>query len=343
MQNPAKDAAVVLEEKVAFLRRPESYPEAPARVEAIETHMSWVFLTDIDAYKLKKPIRREFLDFSTLEARRTQCANEVRLNRRLARHVYLGTVALVQTPSGQLQLDGTGRPVDYLVHMRRLPRERMLDALIERNAVHDADLEGLAGILVGFFRAAEPRPLSKHDYVERFRRDIEANWRDLVQTRYGLPCDRVDQLLQAQLAFLQRHQDTLAQRAGHVIEGHGDLRPQHVCLLDPPVVIDCLEFNPAFRMLDPLDELAYLSLECDRLQAPQVGERLLRDCMSAMDDRSATTGLIAFYKVYQACLRAKIAIWHLDDPVVDDHQHWKQRACDYLSLAMSYVPCLSVS
>lgn len=342
MRESANPAAVSLEEKVAFLQQPSSYPDACARVEVIETHMSWVFLTELHAYKLKKPIRREFLDFSTLEARQAQCANEVRLNRRLAENVYLGMVSLIKTATGELRIGGPGQAVDCLVQMRRLPRNRMLDVLIERKSMRDGDLERLAGILAGFFRSAEPQPMSEHDYIQRFRRDIEANWRDLLQRRYGLPCDQIDQLRQAQLAFLEHHQNALAQRAGHVIEGHGDLRPQHVCLLDPPVVIDCLEFNPAFRMLDPLDELAYLSLECDRLRAPQVGERLLRDCMNAMDDRSATE-LIAFYKVYRACLRAKIAIWHLDDPGIDDHRHWKQRSCDYLSLAMGYVPRLSLS
>ena len=342
MRESAYPAAVSLEEKVAFLRQPSSYPDPCARVEVIETHMSWVFLTELHAYKLKKPIRREFLDFSTLEARQAQCTNEVRLNRRLAENVYLGTLSLIQTEAGNLQIGGPGRAVDCLVHMRRLPRDRMLDLLIEHKSLRDRDLTRLAGILLAFYQTVERHPMSARDYVARFRHNIDSNCRDLMRARYGLHAERIDQLHQAQHAFLQHDTEILARRAGHIVEGHGDLRPQHICLLDPPVVIDCLEFNPDFRMLDPVDELAYLSVECDRLQAPEIGARLLHEYMTGTNDLSAAAS-IAFYKVYRACLRAKIAIWHLDDPGIDDHQQWKQRASAYLSLAAKYLPAMSAS
>ncbi len=124
-----------LADKVAHLRRPESYPGRPQRVEAIETHMSWVFLTDRHAYKLKKPIRYDRLDFSTPERRRFYCQEEVRLNRRLAASVYLGTPALTRDARGALTLGGTGRPVEWLVHMRRLPEHLTLEHLLSRRPV----------------------------------------------------------------------------------------------------------------------------------------------------------------------------------------------------------------
>ena len=107
-----RDASI--DEKVDFLRRPETYPTRPARVEVIETHMSWVFLGDTLVYKLKKPVRYEFLDFSTLEARRLNCQREVELNRRLAPDVYRGTVPLTLRSDGSLHLGGPDHLVDWL-------------------------------------------------------------------------------------------------------------------------------------------------------------------------------------------------------------------------------------
>ncbi|HSK39559.1 MAG TPA: hypothetical protein VK943_07310, partial [Arenibaculum sp.] len=121
---------VPLTAKVAFLRRATSYPDRPARVDVVETHMSWVFLTDRHVYKLKKPARSPVLDFSTVDAREANCEAEIRLNRRLAPRVYLGVVPLVVLDGGTLALAGPGRPVDWLVRMLRLPMRHRLDGPI---------------------------------------------------------------------------------------------------------------------------------------------------------------------------------------------------------------------
>src|SRR5512144_2014808 len=123
MDEPPQDQTLHLEPqaKVAFLLQPRTYPEAPPRIELVETHMSWVFLTERYAYKLKKPVRHDFLDFSTLAARYRNCLEELRLNRRLAWNVYLDIVPLAVDPAGQVRLEGTGEVIDWLVKMRRLP------------------------------------------------------------------------------------------------------------------------------------------------------------------------------------------------------------------------------
>ena len=126
-----------------------------------------------------------------------------------------------------------------------------------------------------------------------------------------------------------------AQQA-RLVEGHGDLRPEHICLIAEPVVIDCLEFNRDLRILDPLDELAYLALECERLGAPALGARVLNYYIDVSGDRSEAD-LMRFYTVYRACLRATLAIWHTDDDTVDDHDKWRTRARDYLELALHHI------
>ncbi|MGB3777731.1 MAG: hypothetical protein WA960_05190 [Tunicatimonas sp.] len=119
-----------LEEKVYFLSQSTPYPKPTKQVVTKETHMSWVFLTDRHVYKLKKPVKYDFLDYSTLSARRFYCKEEVRLNRRLAEPVYLGTVPLTVNGSAWLQLGGKGTVIDWLVKMQRLPNENMLDEAI---------------------------------------------------------------------------------------------------------------------------------------------------------------------------------------------------------------------
>jgi aminoglycoside phosphotransferase family enzyme len=327
-----------IEEKIAFLRQPDVYPDRPKRVEVIETHMSWVFLTESLVYKLKKPVRYDFLDFSTLEARQKDCEREVSLNRRLARQVYLGTVPLTRQGDGDLRLDGEGRVVDWLVQMRRLPADRMLDAAIRKGTVDGRDVQQVSQVLTDFYRRSVFLPTSPAEYLRRFEEDIQGNLMVLRDSRYALPTAQVERLAAAQRQFLAAQGGLLEQRARErrIIDAHGDLRPQHICLTAPPVIIDCLEFNREFRSLDPVEELAYLAMECDRLGAPRIGDKILQGYLEAAND-ACPSKLIGFYKVFRACLRAKIAVWHTVDHQVQDHQRWLGLARTYLDLAERYL------
>ncbi|MFZ2406615.1 MAG: hypothetical protein WAW41_15890 [Methylobacter sp.] len=328
-----------IEEKIAFLRQPDNYPDRPKRIEVVETHMSWVFLTENFAYKLKKPVRYNFLDFSTLEARQKDCEWEVSLNRRLAGQVYLGTVPLTLQGDGGLQLGGEGRVVDWLVQMRRLPAGRMLDTAIREGTVDAEDVQNISQVLADFYRFSHPLFISPAEYRRRFEEDIQSNLIELRDSRYALPKAQLDHLEAAQKRFLAEQGGLLEQRArdGRIIDAHGDLRPQHICLTAPPVIIDCLEFNLEFRILDPMDELAYLSMECERLGASHIGEEILAYYREAAGD-ACPMELVGFYKVFRACLRAKIAVWHIADHQVQDHQRWLSLARIYLDLAEGYLP-----
>jgi aminoglycoside phosphotransferase family enzyme len=332
----AANLSYSLDHKVACLRRAESYPEPTPRVEALETHMSWVFLTDRHAYKLKKPVRHAFLDFSTLEARKAHCEEELRLNRRLAPDVYLDVVALTADASGQLALSGDGPPVEWLVKMRRLPRDRMLDVALARGAVSDEQIAALAEVLSAFYRSLLPVPLSLDDYRNRLAADVEACRKELGDPAHGLAGDSFAGTADALLAFVASESELLEARlrAGRVVEGHGDLRPEHVCLLERPVVIDCLEFNREFRVLDVADELAYLAMECARLGAPGIGDAIFAACCERMGDR-VPPRLFGFYYAYRALVRAKIAAWHSKD--VPAAEKWRARARQYLALAAASV------
>lgn len=321
-----------LEEKVAFLSRPNSYPEPTERVESVQTHMSWVFLTDTHAWKLKKPVQFDDLDFSTPEARRRNCEEEIRLNRRLAPDVYGGVVSLKRGVNRVLQLEGIGIPVDWLVRMRRLPAERMFDRVITGGRVSDADLHNIATVLAGFYGKAAKVPITGRDYRARLVSELEA-CRDVLTgagngTSSALALTRTSDALK----FIDRESRLLNARvtAGRIVEGHGDLRPEHICLEQPAVIIDCLEFNRNLRIMDPASELTFLALECERLGAAVYGNAILKMYAERTGD-SPPDNLIAFYKSYHACIRARLAILHLKDH--QDTEKWTVRARQYLELA----------
>lgn len=327
-----------LEAKVRALRDAASYPGAPRAIEARETHMSWVFLTEHHAYKLKKPVRYDFLDFSTLEKRRADCEEEVRLNRRLAPDVYLGIVALTVDARGSLRLDGDGEAVEWLVKMRRLPAAHMLDECIRAGHVDPAALQRVALRLSGFYRQCPPALSDAGAYRARLADAIELNRRELARPEFGLPAATIGAAHAALTAFLADDAALLDARvsAGRIVEGHGDLRPEHICLEPEPAIIDCLEFNREFRIVDPADELAFLAVECACLGAPEIGEQLLAACLTAMGD-APPARLLTFYKLFRATMRARLAIWHVQELKPDAWPRWQRSARAYLTLAAGYA------
>jgi aminoglycoside phosphotransferase family enzyme len=330
---------VSIQEKVRFLQQPDSYPDKQNKIEAKETHMSWVFLGEEFVYKLKKPVRYDILNFSTIEARRKNCEREVRLNRRLAEDVYLETLPLTMHENGQLAMDGEGAIVDWLVKMRRLPLDRMLDAAILNNKVNSGDVTRFCRLLTNFYQhIAAPAAIEPDAYLYRFEQGISANHKDLCKTVYRMSLSQTQRLSDAQVRFIEEQGHLLKRRAkdGRIVEAHGDLRPEHICLMPEPVIIDCLEFDQQLRTQDPLDELAYLAMECERLGATLIGKRVLQHYFDATGDHPPEP-LISFYKIYRACIRAKIALWHIDDDQLNDHEKWRAQAYQYLEVAERYM------
>jgi uncharacterized protein len=324
---------VTLDNKVAFLSRSESYPHKPAEVLVRETHMSWVFLAGDRVYKLKKPVRFPYLDFSTLERRKAACHAELTLNRRLAPDVYVDVVPLVAGPSG-LHLGDGGLVLDWLVVMRRLDDRLMLDHLIRSKRDTPAQISQIMGLLKQFYRQAPRVFMSCETYLETWRQNLLYNRRILLDPRLQLPRGLVRRIDQVQRRFLVGGTTLLRNRVlnGHIVDGHGDLRPEHIWLGDPPKIIDCLEFNPHLRTVDPLDEFAFLSIECERLGAMGASEHIRRLLNWALHD-GAPEPLFTFYRCYRATLRARLAIAHLLEPKPRNPERWPVLASSYLRIA----------
>ena len=169
-------------------------------------------------------------------------------------------------------------------------------------------------------------------YRRRTASDIESKRVSLEQPRYGLACAEIQAVIAGQRRWLERHGDLLESRASTVVDAHGDLRPEHVCVVQQPMVIDCLDFDRELRLLDPVSELSFLALECRRLGSAWIGKRLLATYAETTGDH-VPSRLTAFYQSYHAVVRAAVAVWHLDDHALDHSDSWRERASQYLDLA----------
>lgn len=323
---------------IRWLARPESYSHRPDRVEHLETHISHVFLAGSYVYKLKKPVRFDFLDFSTPESRKHACEEEVRLNRRLAPETYVDVLSITRNADGAFQFGGNGQIVDWLVQMRRLPTELTLEALYQRDKLCPEHVDRLAAVLSRFYQSLTPLPLSPEEYRQRYLAHVRSNRQELLAVGHYLSVESVRRIhgFQLQLLSLQRQIFDERVRSGRIVDGHGDLRPEHICLSDPLTIFDCIEFSPEFRTIDVADELAFLGAECDFLGADWVGPQLLRSYQQQSGDHPPTV-LWDFYKSYRACVRAKVSALRADQLQGGPQESAINDAQRHLALADNYA------
>lgn len=326
-----------LEQKVRFLKSKFSYPERPSTVEWVETHMSWIFLTDRYAYKLKKPVNFPYLSLDTISKRRINAEREVSVNLALASEIYLGIIPLVIDNDGEMKLaseNGNDKVIDWLVLMKRFPNEFTLDQKIHELRTDNILLVGAAHKLSFFYLNSETIGITGEEYLERSKRYVRENSEAFNQSDYGLDIEKIHFIQESQEECLSRYQDLFFQRVkeGRIISAHGDLRPEHICLTNPPLIIDRLEFSAELRTLDPVDELSYFFIECAFLEHPEIGDVFMDVYLKTTHDNPPTE-IIQFYQSYRAMLRTRISAWHLDDPRVKDKEKYFRKAEKYLNLA----------
>ncbi len=325
--------AASLADKVATLSDPASYPHPAHDFERKETHMSFVFLAGDKVYKLKKPVRFPYLDYSTLEKREAACRAELSLNRRLAPQVYERVAPLTQTPQG-LRIGGEGEPADWLVVMRRLDERKTLEHAIETGSLRVAQLDRAVDTLVKFYRRARPVFISSATLLRNWHDSLAYNKRVLLDARLGLPAGLVRRIDRAQRRFLESRAEPIAGRVRtrSIVDGHGDLRPEHIWLDDPITIIDCLEFSAALRAVDPFDEIANLCIECERLGGGWASAHIRRRAIHALRDHLSDE-LFTFYRCHRAALRARLTIAHMLEAHPRTPEKWPKRAREYLAIA----------
>jgi aminoglycoside phosphotransferase family enzyme len=326
-----------LEQKVAFLRDARNYPgpRHNAKVRAIETHFAWVFLVGRYAYKLKKPMKQGKMEYRRLAARGRGCRQELRLNRRLARSVYHRVLPLTST-SGVLRVGGGGIVQDWLLQMRRLDTSRMLDETLARRTLTHSEIIRLTALLARFFARARPARTGSRAYITQLRRKVSADRQYIRRAGALVSQDLLEEVVRAQRRFIAQAGELLGGRGALVVEGHGDLRAEHVHLGRPLCVIDCVEFSRELRLLDPADDMSFLALEIERLGRPRLAAELMDHYRIAMRD-PVDEAVVSFYKSLRALTRARLSIWHLADPRYTDARPWMLRADSYLRDARRHI------
>ncbi len=301
---------------VQFLLRPSSYPHAAAPVERRETHVSHVFLAGPFAYKVKKPVKFPFVDASTLAQRRKFCRWELTLNRRLAPTVYLGMVPIVETGRG-LALGGRGRIVEWAVKMRRLPEQRMLDRLVARRRVTRRDMAAIADRLLPFFAKAGRGPrINRFGLPASVRQLVLGNLEECQPFIGALLSESDRRLLEAayrQFLALQEPVFERRVREGRIIDGHGDLRCENICLPAPRrqagaegvQVFDCVEFEPAFRCGDIANDFSFLVMDLESRGRRDLAAALAGRYRARLADPTFPA-VLPFYKCHRSLVRGKV-------------------------------------
>jgi aminoglycoside phosphotransferase family enzyme/predicted kinase len=341
---------------IQALENPGFYPYRPQAVEHVQTHISHVFLAGPYVYKLKKAVRFPFLDFSTPELRQRFCSEEVRLNRRLCPAVYLDVLPITRGADGQLQLGGKGEVIEHVVWMRRLPAERMLVHLLATGGVQNELIDALAVAIATFHAEAPTSPeIAAHADPGALR----ARWEEEARSTAPfagrlLAAEDHEVLADFGPRFIRTHETLLhaRQQAGRIREGHGDLHAEHVCFLAAPTpaggdlpplpagiyVFDCIEFSEAFRCNDVASEIAFLAMDLDCLEHPELGRRLVATYVEAAADPMVAV-LLPFYACYRAGVRGKVEGLKSGEPEVDaaDREVATQRARQHFALATRYA------
>lgn len=323
-------------QKAAFLAT------LPDVTQVIETHMAFVFLTSGHAFKLKKPLRFGYFDHRSLNAREKACSEELRLNRALARDIYLKKVALVLC-QGDLLLDDppstraqAGKPVDWLVKMRRLPQDRMLDAVIAAGQGPDLlDMVPVVAHLARFYRSQQQTSVRPGVYFSHLTNEQRINSFQLIRMAGHLPDPAMAQITHELSHRMERVRDDIAQREtmGQVVEGHGDLRPEHVCLTQPVIIFDRVETALEMRVIDVFDEVGYLAAECALMGRQDLGSALMQG-LAAEGFVPPPPHLQSVYTMFRLVTRARLALMHLRDPMPRTPQKWPLRAAACLGEAI---------
>lgn len=306
------------------LADPAAYPHPAKDVAVFQTHISVVFLAGPLAYKLKKPVRLGFLDFSTPQLRRHFCEEEVRLNRRLAPHVYLGVVPVTEQ-DGRLRVEGSGEPVEWAVKMVRLPDGASLLDRLKRGEVGEGQVRRVARFVADFHRTADGGP-----HVAEFGRfDVVAgNAREnftQAEPHVGVTLSRpvFERLRGLTDEALERLRPLIEARAGRGVprDTHGDLHLDHVYFGDDggPFAIDCIEFNERFRFADPVADVAFLVMDLKFRGRPDLAEVLTQEYVAASGDAEGRE-LLPFYTAYRAAVRGKVEGFELTEPEVHDDE-----------------------
>jgi len=335
-----------LPEFVRYLLQPEAYAPKPAEVKLIQTHISYVFVTDDLVYKFKKPVDFGFLDFTTLAKRGHFCRQELILNRRLCPDIYLDLVALAKNGRDfNLSAAETADPdktVEYGIKMKRMPEERMMVNIIKKGGLTPEMIDRICDVLVPFYQKAEggdkirefgrPEAVSINIMENFSQTEPFVNSSSLSGKQFELIKDFATGFLQQDELFTARITE------GRIRDCHGDLYSANICLADQVFIFDCIEFNERFRYCDVASDIAFLAMDLDFHGLTDMSDRFIERFIEKSEDATLLS-MLDFYKCYRAYVRGKINLFtaHAQEVDAKTKQQCQEMAGRYFQLAERYA------
>lgn len=324
------------------LQDPALYDHPVTRFQLIETHVSWVILTGHYAYKIKKPVDFEFLDYSSLDKRHYYCQEELRLNKQWAPEIYCGVLAIYGT-AAQPNLIGEGEVIEYAVKMREFPQSTLFSRLLVDQGLSFPLMDELAKRIATFHRRAK-QALAENEFgtpghvhapvIQNFDqiRPLLSEVEDLLQL------DNISRWAEQQY---QRLHGVFAQRKaqGFIRECHGDIYLNNIILWEGrPVIFDCIEFNDDFRWTDVMADIGFLAMDLEDNQQPEFAHQLINTYLKQSGDYFGLT-VLPYYQAYRAVVRAKVALFQLFSPGLTEQQKVgiKTSYRSYMALAERYT------
>ncbi|MFI5129130.1 MAG: hypothetical protein ACHQFX_04035 [Chitinophagales bacterium] len=334
-------------EQINSLLAKGEFPDPSGQRELIETHISWVIISDEFVYKIKKPIQYSFLDFSTLALRKHFCEREIDLNKRLTDNIYVDVQAIYEC-QGRFTIGGNeGTIIEYAVRMNKLDKEKQMDVLLLKNNVTETDIRNLAEKIAFFHK--NTTVIYNKDFL-----DIQKKFNDLGTEKEFLgqqlgndSNNIVSRAIESSDIFIKKHKELLATRlrAGFFRDCHGDLHSRNIFLLPAPQPFDCLEFNDDFRQIDVLNEVAFLCMDLDAFGKQDLSA-LFIDHYNHLFPAMITEGdksLFIYYKSYRANIRAKVnSLRARSAENTADKTKALSEASKYLGLMAAYLQSLDL-
>jgi aminoglycoside phosphotransferase family enzyme len=329
-------------EMIRDLLNPEALPDPTSKVSLVQTHISAVLVADRFVYKVKKAVDFGFLNFLSLAKRSFYCRQEVRLNRRLAKDIYLGVLPVYYDGKHYSMRTRKGRVAEYAVKMRKIRPESLMISVFERGALTENHLRRLAKVLARFHKSAlRSARIDRYGRPEAFKVNTDENFAQ-VKKYIGTTIDknRFNALERWTENFYSSNGALFRERVdkGRIRDCHGDLHMEHVCFTRPLSVIDCIEFNDRFRYSDTLADTAFLLMDLEYHGGESFSGRLWEEYRTLAGEKGSEA-LLLFYKVYRSFVRGKVNSFQVDDPGIGGEAKAEavERARKYFELAFSYI------
>ena len=332
----------MIETMIEDLLKPESLPDPTQGVLLVQTHISLVFVADEFVYKVKKPVNFGFLDFTTFEKRAFYCRQELNLNRRLAKDIYLSVLPIRFDGKKYSMRSRKGEIVEYAVKMKRISEQRLMKSLYERGALTENHVQRLARTLAAFHgRALRTAEIDVFGEADRFRINTDENFAQIHKyIGVSIEKEQFGALLDWTDHFYRTRGELFGKRIqqGKIRDCHGDLHMEHVCFSRNLSIIDCIEFNERFRYSDTVADIAFLLMDLEYHGGKRYSASLWKHYRTSAGE-AAVEPLLDFYKAYRAVVRGKVNSFQVDDPTIspEDKDKAVQRAKKYFVLACSYL------